>query len=74
MDVTSILYLVVTCHLTYIVIAKKQTLYIGGLFDLGQLESWKVIPAAQLAIDEINNNDYVTGYTLELLINDTRVS
>ena len=57
----------------------KETLYIGGLFGLdtsrGGWNSAGIIPAVQMAIDEINNSsDILKDYHLELLIKDSQVS
>ena len=56
----------------------KETLYIGGLFGLdtsrGGWNSAGIVPAVQMAIDEINNSsDYLRDYHLELLIKDSQV-
>ena len=56
----------------------KETLYIGGLFGLdtsrGGWNSAGIIPAVQMAIDEINNSsDILRDYHLELLIKDSQV-
>ena len=56
----------------------KETLYIGGLFGIdtsrGGWNSAGIIPAVQMAIDEINNNsDVLRNYHLELLIKDSQV-
>ena len=56
----------------------KETLYIGGLFGLdtsrGGWNSAGIIPAVQMAIDEINNSsDILKDYHLELLIKDSQV-
>ena len=56
----------------------KETLYIGGLFGVdtsrGGWNSAGVIPAVQMAIDEINNSsDILKDYYLELLIKDSQV-
>lgn len=56
----------------------KETLYIGGLFGIGTSRGgWNsagIIPAVQMAIDEINNSsDILKDYHLELLIKDSQV-
>ena len=56
----------------------KETLYVGGLFGLdtsrGGWNSAGIIPAVQMAIDEINNSsDILKDYHLELLIKDSQV-
>ena len=56
----------------------KETLYIGGLFGIdtsrGGWNSAGIIPAVQMAIDEINNNSGILkDYHLELLIKDSQV-
>ena len=56
----------------------KETLYIGGLFGLdkarGGWSSAGIIPAVQMAIDDINNSsEYLKDYHLELLIKDSQV-
>ena len=57
----------------------KETLYIGGLFGLdtsrGGWNSAGIIPAVQMAIDEINNSSGILkDYHLKLLIKDSQVS
>lgn len=57
----------------------KETLYIGGLFGLdtsrGGWNSAGIIPAVQMAIDEINySSDILKDYQLKLLIKDSQVS
>lgn len=54
----------------------KETLYIGGLFGIdtsrGGWNSAGIIPAVQMAIDEINNdNEVLKDYHLKLLIKDS---
>lgn len=56
----------------------KETLYIGGLFGIdtsgGGWNSAGIIPAVQMAIDEINNSsEILKDYHLELLIKDSQV-
>lgn len=56
----------------------KETLYIGGLFGLdtarGGWSSAGIIPAVQMAIDDINNSsECLKDYHLELLIKDSQV-
>lgn len=56
----------------------KETLYIGGLFGLdtsrGGWNSAGIIPAVQMAIDDINNSsEYLKDYHIELLIKDSQV-
>lgn len=56
----------------------KETLYIGGLFGLdtsrGGWNSAGIVPAVQMAIDDINNSsEYLKDYHLELLIKDSQV-
>lgn len=56
----------------------KEKLYIGGLFGIdtsrGGWNSAGIIPAVQMAIDEINNNsEILKDYHLELLIKDSQV-
>lgn len=56
----------------------KETLYIGGLFGIdasrGGWNSAGIIPAVQMAIDEINNSSGILkDYHLELLIKDSQV-
>ena len=56
----------------------KETLYIGGLFGLdtarGGWSSAGIIPAVQMAIDDINNSSKcLKDYHLELLIKDSQV-
>lgn len=55
-----------------------QTLLIGGLFDIdtsrGGWNSAGIIPAVQMAFDDINNrSDILDGYRLELVIKDSKV-
>jgi len=55
----------------------KETLYIGGLFGIdasrGGWNSAGIIPAVQMAIDEINNSSGILkDYHLELLIKDSQ--
>ncbi|RMX44624.1 hypothetical protein pdam_00002738 [Pocillopora damicornis] len=55
----------------------KETLYIGGLFGIdtsgGGWNSAGIIPAVQMAIDEINNNtEILKDYHLQLLIKDSQ--
>jgi len=57
----------------------KETLYIGGLFGLdtsrGGWNSAGIIPAVQMAIDDINNSsEYLKDYHIELLIKDSQCS
>lgn len=57
----------------------KETLYIGGLFGIdtsrGGWNSAGIVPAVQMAIDEINNSSEVLkDYHLELLIKDSQVN
>ncbi|XP_067038730.1 gamma-aminobutyric acid type B receptor subunit 2-like [Acropora muricata] len=57
----------------------KETLYIGGLFGLdtarGGWSSAGIIPAVQMAIDDINNSSKcLKDYHLELLIKDSQCS
>ena len=56
----------------------KETLHVGGLFGLdtsrGGWNSAGIVPAVQMAIDEINNSsEYLRDYHLELLIKDSQV-
>lgn len=56
----------------------KETIYIGGLFGLdtsrGGWNSAGIIPAVQMAFEEINNSSKVLrDYHLELLIKDSQV-
>ena len=56
----------------------KETLYIGGLFGIdtsgGGWNSAGIIPAVQMAIDEINSNtEILKDYHLQLLIKDSQV-
>ena len=56
----------------------KKTLYIGGLFGIdtsgGGWNSAGIIPAVQMAIDEINNNtEILKDYHLQLLLKDSQV-
>ncbi|XP_078359757.1 gamma-aminobutyric acid type B receptor subunit 1-like isoform X1 [Oculina patagonica] len=55
----------------------KETLFIGGLFGIdtsrGGWNSAGIIPAVQMAIDEINNSsEILKDYHLELLIKDSQ--
>ncbi|KAM7432495.1 hypothetical protein ABFA07_017083 [Porites harrisoni] len=57
----------------------KETIYIGGLFGLdtsrGGWNSAGIIPAVQMAFEEINNSSKVLkDYHLELLIKDSQCS
>ena len=54
----------------------KPKLYIGGLFDLNSKSGWSTLPAAEMAIEEINNRtDTLDAYELVLLANtSTKVS
>ena len=56
----------------------EDTLYLGGLFGLdtnnGGWNSGGIVPAVQMAIDEINNSSAILkDYRLELLIKDSQV-
>lgn len=58
--------------------ASLKTLLIGGLFDIdtsrGGWNSAGIIPAVQMAFDDINNRtDILKGYRLELVIKDAKV-
>ena len=55
-----------------------KTIYIGGLFELTGTRSERLglseLTSARLAIDHVNRVNFLNGYTLHLLHNDTRVS
>lgn len=56
----------------------RQTLQIGGLFGIdtskGGWSSEGIIPAVQMAFEDINNStDTLKDYKLELLIHDSKV-
>lgn len=55
-----------------------QKLYIGGLFELsnssGSTGDGKLdLASAKMAIDHVNSQQFVPGYELELIYNDTKV-
>ncbi len=56
-------------------IANKTALYVGAFFPFGG--GWNgsgVIPAVQMAIDDINSRpDILPGYELKMVWNDTQV-
>lgn len=50
----------------------KPKLYIGGLFDRRSETGLRILPAADLAIEEINkDNSLLPGYELVLLKDNT---
>ncbi|KAK3582847.1 hypothetical protein CHS0354_039994 [Potamilus streckersoni] len=57
---------------------RKIPLYIGGLFELtgprGSVLGYSELTAARLAVDHVNMDNVIPGYTLTLLHNDTAVS
>ena len=53
----------------------RTTLYIGALFNLDVDPDWGILPMAQQAVREVNNNKAILNdYKLELVLNSTRVS
>ena len=59
-------------------LVQKEKLYIGGLFGIdtsgGGWNSAGIIPAVQMAFDDINNSSSVLSeYHLELLVKDSQV-
>lgn len=57
---------------------RRRTLHIGGLFELsdtiGAQNGRSELAAAEMAVRHINQQDVVSGYTLKLVHNDTKVS
>ena len=57
---------------------RRKTLHIGGLFELSDTVAAQngrsELAAAKMAVDHINKQDVVSGYTLKLVHNDTKVS
>ena len=56
---------------------KKSTLYTAGFFPLSGEEAelgLGILPAVQLALDDITDNNIIPGYKLDLVGNDTMVS
>ena len=56
---------------------RKATLYTAGFFPLSGEKAdlgLGILPAVQLALDDITENDVIPGYKLDLVGNDTMVS
>ena len=59
----------------------KKNIFIGGLFPLtvypNNVQRWTggrgILPAVQMAFEEINNGDTLRDYHLTLFPNDTKV-
>lgn len=54
-----------------------KTLYIGGLFELSGRyveNGYSELDSALLAVDHINQQGFLPGYSLQLLFNDSKVS
>lgn len=62
----------VTCKVNSTQCSLNAVFYIGGFFNLKHLDGWGNLPASQLAITEINNdNKYLTNITLSLMATQT---
>lgn len=60
-------------------LSANNTIYFLGLFELStkwghRRESLSEVKAAQLAVEHINAHRIIPGYSLKLLVNDTKVS
>ena len=53
---------------------ERPTLYIGGLFELRDEEGVLALSAAQMAVNDINDQGIVSGMILKLVWNDTQAS
>lgn len=71
-------YSITLCLALFIGSARcRKTLYTAGFFPLSGEKSdigLGILPAVQLALDDITENDVIPGYKLDLVGNDTMVS
>lgn len=69
--------ILVLSNLNVLCQSRKSTLYTAGFFPLSGNKAelgLGILPAVQLALDDISDNDVIPGHKLDLVGNDTMVS